>query len=80
MNEQMTLPIKTDNSQCGRLLRRFKDGRSVTSLSATILMGITQLGARLTELERKGHEFNKVWIDLPNGKRVKQYSLKGDIR
>ena len=66
---------KTDNSQCARLLRRFEDGEKITTMSAYMLMGITQLARCISDLEKRGHEFNKVWFDLPNGKRVKQYSL-----
>ena len=79
MNEQMTLDqAKTDNSQCGRLLRRFKDGEKITSFSAYMLMHITQLGARLYELEGKGYRFDKKWVTLTSGTRVKQYSLIGE--
>lgn len=66
----------TDNTQKGRLLRHFKDGGEVTAMSAFMLFGITQLGTRISELETDGHEFNRPWIDLPTGKRVKIYSLK----
>lgn len=69
---------KTDNSQCGRLLRHFQNGGKVTSLSAVTFFGITQLGARIKELEAKGHVFHRPWIDLPTGKRVKIYSLTGN--
>jgi hypothetical protein len=75
MKQLLLKDAKTDNSQCARLLRRFKDGESITSMSAYMLMGITQLGARIKELEDKGYVFNRPWIDLPSGKRVKQYSL-----
>lgn len=77
MSEQMTIDqIKTDNSQCGRLLRHFKNGGKVTSMSAYMLFGITQLGARIKDLETKGHRFARPRITLPaSGKSVCQYSI-----
>jgi len=62
-------------TQCKRLLRRFKGGEPITSMSAFTLMGITQLGARIKELEAQGYSIIRPWIDLPSGKKVKQYSL-----
>ena len=72
----MITNVITDKTQNARLLRLFKDGKEITSMSAFMLMGITQLGARIKELEAKGYSFNRPWIDLPTGKRVKLYSLK----
>ena len=46
-------PLK-DNSQCARLLAHFKAGGSVTSFEAYDLFKITQLSARITELEARG--------------------------
>jgi hypothetical protein len=86
MPEQLLLEqLNTKKSQCDRLLELFKRGGTITSLEATIHYGITQLGARLTELEEKGYVFNKVWKTLPSGTRVKEYSLviaekRGDQR
>jgi len=66
-----------DNSQKGRLRRHFESGGMVTSMSAFMLFGITQLGARIKELESDGLEFQRPRITLPSSKkRVCQYSLK----
>ena len=66
-----------DKTQKGRLKRHFENGGMVTSMSAFMLFGITQLGARIKELEVDGLEFNRPRITLPSsGKRVCQYSLK----
>lgn len=70
------MKVKPENTQCARLLKHFKQGGEVTSMSAYLLWGITQLGARITELEKQGYEFNRPRIKLPTGKRVCQYSLK----
>lgn len=63
-------------TQCERLLTYIKERGSITSLSAFMLMQITQLARCISDLENQGHVFNKTWITLNSGTRVKQYSLK----
>ena len=52
-------PLK-DNSQCARLLAHLKAGGSVTSFEAYDLFKITQLAARITDLERRGVVIERV--------------------
>ena len=72
------------NSQADRLLNHFKAGGTVTSLEAYQQHGITQLAARITELEIEGCIINRAWIKVTNrfGEecRVKEYSLATELK
>lgn len=46
-------------TQKDRVLRYIKDFGSITSIQAAVDLGITQLSARIVELERMGYVFNK---------------------
>ena len=69
------MKVKPENTQKARLLKHFQQGGEVTSLSAYMLWGVTQLGARIIELEKDGYCFNRPRVKLPTGKVVCQYSL-----
>ena len=54
------------NSQANRLLEHFKSGHRITSLEAYNLLGITQLGARIHDLEQSGHIISRHKIAVTN--------------
>ena len=68
-------PLK-DNSQCARLLAHLKAGGSVTSFEAYDLFKITQLAARITELEARGIAIARA-CEENDGARYVRYSLGG---
>ncbi|QMT48197.1 helix-turn-helix domain-containing protein [Neisseria bacilliformis] len=68
-------PLK-DNSQCARLLAHFKAGGSVTSFEAYDLFKITQLSARIMELEARGIAIARV-CEENDGARYVRYSMGG---
>ena len=69
-------PLK-DNSQCARLLAHLKAGGSVTSFEAYDLFKITQLAARITDLERRGVVIERV-DEENDGARYVRYFLGGE--
>lgn len=68
-------PLK-DNSQCARLPAHFKAGGSVTSFEAYDLFKITQLSARIMELEARGIAIERV-CEENDGVRYVRYSMGG---
>lgn len=67
-------------SQCQKILEYMQTHGSITSFEATLKLGITQLGARLGELEEMGFPIDRSeWkeIEQEEGppKRVKNYKL-----
>lgn len=65
-------------SQKQKLLSHFKQGGTITSFTAYLKFGITQLATRISEMEgRLGVEFNRKWVKK-NGKRFIEYSYKID--
>ena len=62
-------------SQADRLLEHFQAGGKITSFESFLDFGITQLGRCIDDLQKRGHTFNKPFIEV-NGKKVVQYSLK----
>lgn len=71
------------NTQAGRLLEHFNNGGSITSLEAYQTLGITQLAARLCDIESAGVEIDREWITVNNrfGEdcRVVKYRLKNEL-
>lgn len=69
------------NTQAGRLLTHFQSGGKITSLRAYDHLGITQLGARISDLQDHGYLINKRWIEVKNrfneACHVVEYSLLG---
>ena len=61
-------------SQVNRLLAHFKGGGTVTSFEAYERFWITQLGARIKELEARGAVVGRSPVHH-NGKRFVRYSL-----
>lgn len=68
-------PLK-GNSQCARLLAHLKAGGSVTSYEAYAKFGITQLAARITELEARGIVIERA-NEENDGARYVRYFLGG---
>ncbi|MGF6148996.1 Uncharacterised protein [Kingella potus] len=66
-------PLKR-NSQCARLLEYLQAGGSVTSFEAYAKFGITQLAARITELEGRGVVIARAGEEN-NGARYVRYSM-----
>ena len=64
----------TTASQCARLLAHFKKGGTITSFEAYKRFKITQLAARITDLEMRGAVIARVW-ETNNGMRYVRYSL-----
>lgn len=62
-------------SQCNMILKLLQSGGSVTSYEAYAKFGITQLGARIKELEERGIVIGRVWEQTPNHRRYKRYFL-----
>jgi len=67
-------------SQASDLLEYMQQGNTITSKEAYEKFGITQLGARLSDLEEQGYKFDKEnWITVKdhNGDdtQVKEYRL-----
>ena len=65
-------------SQVNRLLAHFNGGGTVTSFEAYERFGITQLGARIKELETRGVAVGRSPVHH-NGKRYVRYYLVGHV-
>ena len=67
------------NTQAERLLNHFNEGKTITSLEAYSQLGITQLGARIHDLEQRGHLISRKMIEVKNrfgeSCHVKEYWL-----
>ena len=67
------------NTQATRLLDHFNQGKTITSLGAYDELGITQLGARIHDLEQRGHLISRKMIEVKNrfgeSCHVKEYWL-----
>lgn len=62
------------SSQVNRLTKYFKSGGSITSYEAFAKFGVTQLAARITEIEARGIQLSRT-PEKRNGKRYVRYSL-----
>ena len=67
-----TLFAKT---QTDRLLDWFEEGKTITSFEAYLGLNITQLGARIHDLQKQGHGFEKIWEWTEGGVHIKRYKL-----
>jgi hypothetical protein len=70
-------PNKEDSeSQLYTLINHFlTGGPPLTVLTAIKYYGIFALSQRIGQLINMGFPVKKEWLTLPNGKRIKQYSL-----
>lgn len=64
-------------SQNKEILAWLKAGNTITALQALRKFGCLRLSARIFNLKDQGHEIDGRMITLDNGKRVKEYYLKG---
>lgn len=62
-------------SQSDAILEYLEKGHRITPIEALERFGCFRLGARCFELKREGRPIESCIIELPNGKRVKQYWL-----
>ena len=63
-------------SQNDLILEYLKAGNSLTPLTAIFEpFRCMRLGARCYDLKKAGYNVISNWVELPNGKRVKSYSL-----
>ena len=46
-------------TQCNRIIDYIKEFGSITSFQAYSDLGVTQLGARIDDLQKQGYEFKK---------------------
>lgn len=53
-------------NQRQRIINYIRQFGSITSFEAYSELGITQLGARITELEQEGYKFKKEWNTSKN--------------
>ena len=60
-----------------QILEHLKSGKTITSLEALQEYGCLRLSARIYDLKARGHRIDSQMIDLPNGKRCKEYRLEG---
>ena len=65
-------------SQVNKLLAHLRGGGTVTSYEAYAQFGITQLGARIKELEARGAVVGRSPVHH-NGKRYVRYSMVGHV-
>jgi len=70
-------------TQKDRIINYIREFGSISSWEAYSDLGITQLGARIDQLKKEGHEFKTEWETSTNryGETVtyKRYSLVDDI-
>lgn len=70
-----------NSKEIQRLLHRDCKNSSggITSLEALNQFGCLRLSARIKDLRDRGHKIQSVFIDVPSGKRVKQYFMEGGL-
>ena len=62
-------------SQCSQIFVHLTDKGPITPLIAFQLYGTLALHSRIAELRERGIEIETKMIELPNGKRVGEYSI-----
>lgn len=63
-------------TQCKRIVEYIRENGHITSYEAYAKLRVTQLAARITDLESRGFEFNKPRYKVGNGKKpVTHYSI-----
>ncbi len=62
------------DSQCTRILRHLKSGKSLTPLDGLKIAGSWRLSGRILELRRAGHNIVTI-IEHRNGKHYARYKL-----
>lgn len=64
-------------SQNKEILSYLESGKKITPIDALNVFGCFRLGARIFDLKKAGHNIISKMIELPNGKRIAEYSLEG---
>lgn len=85
MNAQLEINFAPPRSRVGIepgsqndcILQHLLAGESLTPLGALELFDCLRLGGRIHELRELGYAIETEIIELPNKKRIAQYSLKG---
>lgn len=62
-------------SQREQILAYLQAGHSLTTRGARKLCGCDRLPARIHELSRRGHHFERRLVQVASGKRVMRYTL-----
>lgn len=62
-------------NQSARIIEDLRRGEGVTPLTALERYGCLSLSQRISELRKRGFVFTEEWVGLPNGKRVKKFTL-----
>ena len=62
-------------SQCEQILAHLQSGHGLTVKGARKLCQCDRLPARIWDLTQLGHHFDREWVRLASGKRVRRYRL-----
>ena len=73
--ELFTTPKRKPNKQHQDILNHLQTGKGLTFLEAALKIGVGAISQRAGELIRMGYPIKKRWIQLQNGKKVKEYYL-----
>lgn len=63
-------------SQNKEILSHLESGKKLTALEALNLFGCMRTASRINDLKKAGHDIISKMVELPNGKRIAEYSLK----
>ena len=69
-------------SQKTEVIEYIQKHGSISSYEAYAHLGITQLGARIDDLQKDGHVFEKEWVRKRKNGKVKdyiKYKLAGEV-
>ena len=69
-------------SQKTEVIEYIQKYASISSYEAYARLGITQLGARIDDLQKDGHVFEKEWVRKRKNGKVKdyiKYKLAGEV-
>ena len=65
----------SNRSQCARILKHLRRGRTLTHLQAERLFDCSRVSARILNLRNEGHRIDTEIVRTPSGKNVARYSL-----
>lgn len=66
-------------SQNKQIKRHLEDGHTITAIEALEKFKCFRLASRITDLKQSGMQIGSQFIELQNGKRVKEYWLKSQF-
>lgn len=64
-------------TQSNAILDHLKQGNSITALEALQSFKCMRLASRINDLKQLGHNIVTTMVEVPSGKKVASYSLKG---